>query len=1241
MRVSSPMRFSFRVRRIRSVSCAVLFFLLTVCILPVLQAQIGGEGAISGTVQDTTGALIPNADVTATNVGTGVQTKRTTSGSGYYLISPLIPGEYTVTVTAQGFAKQTQDHITVDALQTVGFSPKLTLGSTSDTVTVTDAPPALETENGTLNMTMEQKEYTNLPLTMSDGPRNPTSFVTLMPGVQSGGRSGEFSGSGSASYLDEVYIDGIPVTAPIQQGDNRAVAYTLAPEAIEQFQTQTSGSPVEFEGQGVQNYVVKSGTNELHGGAFAFVRNTIFDTWGFGGKVSNVNSLTGLPVKPVEHQIEWGAFGGGPVVKNRLFLFSSYDKYFYHSTPNPTQYTVPSVLARTGDFTEYSSYPIYDPSTTTACTVANAGIKCRNQFMGMKNGLATPNVIPASDISPISKSLAATLPTPNLPGLANNLSTAIRQGVNYWKTASRVDYDINSAQRLSGIILLGNYGTLGPDYTTKLPIPYGTTEYVSQFSITADAEHAWTITSHLVNQAKYAFNRLAAPDVNATLGTPYTATAAGLANLPIGEASSTFPAIAFSGGLDAPQSWHAISGSVSNNEVVNTYVLLDNLQWVKGRHAFTFGGQIEWLEDNYKYPNNSTSFPMTYNFTNAEVAGYYPTSNKLAGTVNTASTGSVYASFLLGSVGSSLLQTTSLPETGARYKTYAPYVQDDYQVSKNLTVNLGLRWEVWTPFHEVRDRTSYFNPNIPNPVTGNMGALEFYGNGANSCHCSSPVPIYWKNIAPRVGFAYSANNKTVFRGAYGISYARQAAEGGHNSGARTGPSQQGFAGSTTLTDDGNGTAAFFWDGTPGIAAPSLYGAGSFPGAVPVLPNTDPSQQTGYTSLINSGANGGTLGYGDPVTGQRVPYFHNFNFGMQRALTNSTTIQVNYVGSAGHFVPGPVRGYWNDKLDPRYLALGSLLNQTATATTIAQADAIIPGIALPYSTFSGKSATIAQALIPFPQYNSISDVWGNVGNTSFNSLQIMLAQRTWQGLTFNVNYTYAKALGDVDNTRGGYPLPAGVVVGSNQAYPQGRIDRTWQSNAQKERLVVYGVWELPFGRGKRFSGGPAFVRPMTTDWQFSSIFQYNSGAPVQVTTSTCTYPSQFSATCVPSLVANYSGSVRQNGSLGSHFVAGGTSPVYINSGGFQSMKNYPYLIGNAPLRAPFNLWAPGTHNFDASVRKSLPIWESVKFTFQADCFDVENKVTFGYASTSIDSSSFGQTNLGSGNRDWQFAGHIDF
>jgi hypothetical protein len=279
-------------------------------------------------------------------------------------------------------------------------------------------------------------------------------------------------------------------------------------------------------------------------------------------------------------------------------------------------------------------------------------------------------------------------------------------------------------------------------------------------------EHSWTITPHLVNQVKYAFNRLAAPDVNATLNTPYTADAAGLAGLPAGEASETFPAVSFTGGQDAPQSWHAISGSVSNNEVVNTFVLLDNLQWVKGRHAITFGGQIQWLQDNYKYPNNSASFPMSYTFSNAEVAGYYPASNtKQAGTIDTADTGLAYASFLVGGVNSSQLQTTSLPETGARYKTFAPYVQDDYKVTKSLTVNLGLRWELWTPFHEVLDRASFFDPTQTNPVTGNMGALRFYGHGPNSCNCSSPVPIWWKNFAPRVGFAFAANSKTVFRGA--------------------------------------------------------------------------------------------------------------------------------------------------------------------------------------------------------------------------------------------------------------------------------------------------------------------------------------------------------------------------------------------------------------------------------------------------------------------------------------------
>jgi hypothetical protein len=1225
----------------RSLQCpAVLLLSLPFATLPFqLHAQLTGASAISGTVTDPTGAVIPNATVTATNIATGVKTVRTSGSSGNYLISPVPPGDYTISVSAPGFQDLVQQHVTVDALQAIGYNAKLTVGGANETVTISSAPPLLETENGTLSYTMEQTEYTNLPLNMSNGPRNPTSFVALMPGVNGGvGRSGEFNGSSSAGYLDEVYMDGIPLTAPVQQGDNRAIAYTLSPEAVEQFQVQTSGSSVEYEGAGVQNYQVKSGTNQFHGNLFTYLRNTVFDTWGFAGKIANVNSVTKQPVKPVEHQLENGGTIGGPILHNKLFFFSSYDKYFYHSTPNPTQYTLPTLLERTGNFTEYPE-PIYDPTTTAACTTAK-GYPCRYQFMGMSNGVLTPNVMDPSRISTISKALMSALPAPTTNAIVNNYYAAPRSGTSYWKTADTIDYQLNPKQRFRGIVLLGNYATIGPDYTSKLPVPYGTTEFVSQFSSTFDIEHSYTITPRLVNQFNYAFNRLAAPDVNATLNTPYTAMAAGLTGLPAGEASSTFPAISFSDSVDTATSWHAITGSVSNNEVVNTYVIVDNLQWQKGKHTFTFGGQIQWLEDNYKYPSNSSSYPMSYSFKANETANFYAPGTKTSGTIDTADTGIGYASYLLGAVNSSSQEVTSLPETGARFKTYAPYVQDDYKISPKLTMNLGLRWDLWTPFKEVGNRASFLNVNAINPLTGTKGALNFYGYGANSCQCESIVPMYWKNLAPRVGFAYSVRPGTVVRGSFGLSYARDAAEGGHNSGSRTGPSQQGFAGTTTLSGDSLGTPAFSWDATAANVGKTVYGAGAFPGSIPVLPNVSVTQLSGNTSNQTSNGvvtTGSGIGYGDPVAGQRVPYYENVNLGVQQALTSTTTLAVSYVGSFGHFVPGAPRGYWTNQLNPAYLILGSLLSQPATATNVAAAQKIVPSFQLPYATFAGSSATIAQALVAFPQYSSISDIWADEANTAYSSLQLSLSQRAWQGVTFTTNYTYAVSTGDADSSRSGFPIPASVVSGATTDFAQHQLDHTWQSNANKQQLSIFGVWQLPFGKGRRFTGGPVLLHPLVNDWQFSSTFQYASGGPVSVTSSKCVLVGQ--GTCYPNINPAFSGDIRQNGSLGSNYVAGGTSPAYLKTGAFADPA--AYMIGNANSRAPFNLWGPGSYTLNASVRKSFPIYDTLKFTFEADCFNVPNKVTFGYASTSIDATNFGQTNSGSGNRDFQFALRLDF
>jgi hypothetical protein len=370
----------------------------------------------------------------------------------------------------------------------------------------------------------------------------------------------------------------------------------------------------------------------------------------------------------------------------------------------------------------------------------------------------------------------------------------------------------------------------------------------------------------------------------------------------------------------------------------------------------------------------------------------------------------------------------------------------------------------------------------------------------------------------------------------------------------------------------------------------------------------------------------------------VPYYQNFNAGVQQALTNTTTIGVNYVASLGHFVPGAAtRGYWTNKLDPKYLVLGAQLAVLATAANIQKAQQTVPGIGLPFATFSGPNATIGQMLVPFPQYAGISDVDADVGNTSYNSLQLTLNQRTWNGVTFTLNYTYAIAEGDVDDSRSAYAIPSEFVSGLTETAPAHSLDRSWQGNANKQQLTIYGVWELPFGKGRRFSGGNWITRPLVNDWQFSSVFQYASGSPATVTASKCVLVGQ--GTCFPNLTPGFSGPIRQNGSLGRNYVAGGVSPVYIRSGAFQDPA--PYMIGNAPNRAPYSLWAPGSYSLNSSLRKSFPIHDNIKFTFQADCFNVSNKVTFGYASTNIDASNYGQTNSGSGNRDFQFAGRIDF
>lgn len=449
------------------------FFLLAVAlhiVTPVaLKAQTAGEGTISGTVTDATGAAVPNATIIATNKATNIATTRTSSSSGSYSIAPLPPGTYILRVEAKGFRVLEQDNLAVNALSVLGVNPVLTIGEATETVVVTAAPPVLDTSTATLGLVMENQTYANLPLQMNNAQRDPTAFGVLTPGAQAGARLPIIGGTGN--YLGQLYLDGMPAETISQQGDNRLVSLAVQLDAVDQFQVVTSTPPAEYSGAGSMNFTMKSGGLQYHGQVSDFVRNTIFDAWSFTAKAATVKNAEGQMVpapKPAEHQNELSASFGGkvPHTANKLFFFVAYDKFHESKGAVYSLFTIPTTLMQTGDFTELNGNVggggltgttgnpaiIFDP-TTTKCV----GNTCTRQpFMGMKNGIPTNNVIPSSYLSPIAKSMQSFLPAPtNTATITNNYLGGYPSGFNNWVVDYRLDFDLSAKQRISTIGALG------------------------------------------------------------------------------------------------------------------------------------------------------------------------------------------------------------------------------------------------------------------------------------------------------------------------------------------------------------------------------------------------------------------------------------------------------------------------------------------------------------------------------------------------------------------------------------------------------------------------------------------------------------------------------------------------------------------------------------------------------------------------------------------------------------------
>ncbi len=490
--------------------------------------------------------------------------------------------------------------------------------------------------------------------------------------------------------------------------------------------------------------------------------------------------------------------------------------------------------------------------------------------------------------------------------------------------------------------------------------------------------------------------------------------------------------------------------------------------------------------------------------------------------------------------------------------------------------------------------------------------MEFAGNGPDSCHCSTPVKQHNLNLAPRIGVAYRIDDKTVIRAGYGIFYAHAGGVGGRTNG-RQGLSQVGFNNNGSLSSAVTGQPAYVWDN-------------GYPGNPLNPPFFNPSYGIGFiTAAAGASVGSGpttaqTVTYGDPNYGGKAPYYEDWSLNVQHSFTRDLVLSVAYSASAGHWLPGAgVAGPFTNQIPVQYLPLGSLLTTTLSAASLAQAQAIFPNISIPFPNFTG---TIGQALKPFPQYNGISDPWLDVGNSTYNSLQVSLNHRFSQGLTAMVNYTYSKELDDLagvrDPNKDFLEKGPGTIDHPHVAQRYFRLPVAFRRGSKMEQLNKVAQWShqsladvrhfhlLPAARLCR---SPAHARVA------ASLMRPAIRITIPVFPVTCGRMAR-----------------PERGNL--------ATTAYLNKAAF--VDPAAYTAGSIARSAPFGLFAPHIADLDLSVRREFSIREHVRLAIQADAFNVNNAVHFAAPGTGIDSATFGIfSSMANQPRKLQFSGRITF
>jgi hypothetical protein len=1101
-------------------------------------AQSINAGDIRGSVTDPSGALVPGVTVSVMDTDTGVSKDFTTNRDGLYDTNSLVPGQYTVTFTKTGFEQLVRGPITLE----VGFTSvngQLRLGSTSQQVIVTADVPLLNTETGDQTLVMSDKVMGELPQVGPDWE----NFMFLLPGATGpstlGSGVGSISINGNLPYSN-VLQNGVSQTLPSSQ--NATVANF---ENVAEIQVSMSSFSAQYGiGGMIFNQITKSGTDKFHGSAYDYIQNNELNANSYG--------FLSQPTVPYIRQNHFGGAVGGPVLKKKMFFYFDFDQIIDHGSANNSTNTIPTQATMGGDFT--GQWQIYDPTTQTIATdSAGNPYPIRKTFQEEYGS----NAIPSTMFDTVASKFQQFYPAPGGAACQNNSSNLQPNCIiaggkfiagsigsegeltnNFYSTApasyptrryfGRLDYDITPNNRLSMSDSQDDSPAVYPSAVTPGPIGWESGDVTDNQAQITDA---WNINPHLTNEARIGYTFEDSDFGDLSLGKGFAAKLGWQFGV-----ADDIPAIQFTN--QYPYAW--VEPATNAIYIQHVFDPSDVVTLIKGRHILHFGGEFLIYRDDSTQWGNVNAGTMSYSgqYTQEWTTDQTVCQSSTPGVAcPVASTGLEYADFLLG-----LAQSWGAgfsPEFGGRLKSPQIFVQDDFKLRPNLTLNLGLRYQINHGWNEVHGNEASFDPTVINPATNTPGAYWYGATHANG-RTSIQANVF-NDWMPRLGFSWSPNSKTTVRGGFGLfSYSwsldTYASEGGVMGGA--------FPSTGNDTDQTNGI-------TP---VTQLDGTGLIYGTTTKLPYTVRSDNFNPADYNGEGVN-----YQQFHT--PIPKIDQWNFAIQRELMPNLVVELAYVASHGFALSYPTD-----------------LN------------------AVPQSHFSSNDSQYR----PYPLYQGITGS-SNDAVSNYNSLQTSVTKRMSSGLSLNFNYVWSHMLDTQDSSGWG-----------NRAGPQNwQIANDPAANYSNSNFDIrnafkgYAIYELPFGRGRRFLNNNLLADEVIGGWQLSTTLYMSSGTPYSVFGTQANYqlagspfpnwvpgvnpkPAHRSATCE-------AGSGSQAGCLNEWF-----NPAAFSQPAAGTFGNVRRNV----------LYGPGTDTVNLSMFKEFPLpWEGIKLKLSLAATNLFNHPAF--------------------------------